>query len=120
MNTIEKYGFYNTDKAFLTLDKHCWCLCIDLLKCAKEDTGDRIELSTDILGRKYSCNAAVYRLVYSKEYFKYSGLPEDIELFVAIGKTDECYTLVCNNNESFDNAISYLNRKNNTNHSEIK
>ena len=110
-NIIEKYGIHDLENVFVTLDGHAWCLGIDLLKCKKIDTGDRIKLQYSWGFEKRECEASIYRLVYDEETFRYSGLPEDVILYVAIGEEDGVI-IVHNHNRSFDDALRYSNRNN--------
>ena len=107
MDIKEKYEFFDTD-AFLSGDGHCWSMGIDLLKCERIDTGDRIELRYKDYDpctgayKEMACKAKICRLVYDEEAFKYSDLPNDVVLYVTIGILNNGYTAVCDRSRSFE------------------
>lgn len=103
---MDKYGFYDTDNAFISEDGHCWSDAIDLLNCRKEDTGDTVILKGKYIRGEYlSCEASVYRILPSETDYKYSGFNETDVLYVAIGKTKNGFMLVSHNNLFWDEAI---------------
>lgn len=116
MDIKEKYGFFDTD-AFLSGDGHCWSMGIDLLKCERIDTGDRIELRYKDYDpctgayKEMTCKAKIYRLIYDEETFKYSEFPDDVVLYAAIIELDNGYTAVCDHNRFFKEAIDNLCKK---------
>ncbi len=116
VDTKEKYGFFDTD-AFLSGDGHCWNMGIDLLKCERIDTGDRIELRYDDFDpctgayKEMTCETKIYRLIYDKEKFKYSEFPSNVVLYAAIGELNNGYTVACDHNRYFERAINSVNRK---------
>ena len=108
---IDKYGFYNVDNAFLTADGHCWSNAVDLLQCHREDTGDTIELKSNYInGEVLSCEASIYRIFLNETDYKYSGLNENDELYIAIGETKNGLILVSHDNKSWDEALKRISR----------
>ena len=107
----EKYGFYNTDNAVLCSDGYCWCCCVNLAKCQKEKTGERIILKNHLFeGRELSCEAEIYKLIWNEEEYKYSGITEEMELYVAIGDLGMYgWSLISIKNKYFDEALRIIN-----------
>lgn len=109
----DKYGFYDADNAFLCTDGHCWCCGLDLAKCQKEKTGERILLKKRIFrDKEVSCEAEIYKLIWNEEEYKHSNFTRDMELYVAIGDLGQHgWSLISNNNKSFDEALRTINER---------
>ena len=98
---MNKYGFYNTDNATLVGDGNLWYCGINIIKCEKADTGERIIISNSKSDSfHFEKEASVYRLILDKNNSKYSDIPKDSELYVAIAKIeewDDTYLVCCDN-----------------------
>ena len=111
-SVIEKYGFYDTENAFLCNDGFCWVFCVNLAKCKKEKTGDKITLKTHIIEKEVSCVAEIYKLIWNEEEYKDSDITEEMELYVAIGVVEKYgWSLISSKNKYFGEATRIMNER---------